>query len=83
MAQVRRPTRIWSLKLEVDGAPIAWDASLRHYRGGHAGHVAKALEQPLFLPKDMEAYRTFSHPELFLSLKRDLAMVTDLTYNSI
>ena len=45
--------------------------------------VAKALEQPLFLLKDMEAYRTFSHPELFLSLKRDLAMVTDLTYNSI
>ena len=67
----------------MDSAPIAWDASLRHYRGGHAGHVAKALEQPLFLPKDMEAYRTFSHPELFLSLKRDLAIVTDLTYNSI
>ena len=83
VAQVRRPTRTWSPKLEVDGAPIAWDASLRHYRGGHAGHVAKALEQPLFLPKDMEAYRTFSHPELFLSLKRDLAMVSYLIHYSI
>ena len=40
MAQVRRPTRTWSPKLEVDGAPIAWDASLRHYHGGHTGHVA-------------------------------------------
>ena len=77
MAQVRRPTRIWSPKLEVDGVPIAYDASLRHYRGGHAGHVAEALEQPLFLSKDMEAYRNFNHPELFLSLKRDLAMVSD------
>ena len=34
VAQMRRPTRIWSPKLEVDGAPIAWDASLKHYRGG-------------------------------------------------
>ena len=74
---MRRPTRTWSPKLEVDGAPIAWDASLSHYRGGHADYVAEALEQPLLLPKDMEAYRNFNHPELFLSLKRDLAMVSD------
>ena len=83
MAQVRRPTRIRSPKLEVDSVPIAWDASLRHYRGGHAGHVAEALEQPLLLPKDMEAYRNFSQSKLFLSLKKDLAMVSDLIYRSI
>ena len=83
VAQVRRPTRIWSLKLEVDGVPIAWDSSIRHYRGGHAGHVAEALEQPLLLPKDMEVYRNFSQPELFLSLKRDLAMVNDLIHRPI
>ena len=77
MAQVHRPTCTWSPKLEVDGLPIAYDASLRHYRGGHARLVAEALEQPLLLPKDMEAYRNFNHPELFLSLKRDLAMVSD------
>ena len=80
MAQVRRPTRIWSPKLEVDSVPIAWDSSIRHYRGGHAGHVAEALEQPLLLPKDMEAYKNFSQPKLFLSLKRDLAMVSDLIH---
>ena len=62
--------------------PIAYDASLRHYRGGHAGHMAEALEQPLLLPKDMEAYRNFNHLELFLSLKRDLAMVGYLTHRS-
>ena len=55
--------------------PIAYDASLRHYHGGHADHVAETLEQPFLLPKDMEAYRNFNHPELFLSVKRDLAIV--------
>ena len=82
VSQVRRPTRTWSPVLEVDGMPIAYDATLRHYRGGHAGLVAKALEQPLLLPQDMEAYRTFNHPELFLSLKRDLAMVSDSIHYS-
>ena len=82
VAQVRRPTRTWSPKLEVDSVPIAYDASLRHYCGGHAGHVAEALKQPLLLPKDMEAYRNFNHSELFLSLKRDLAMVGYLTHRS-
>ena len=47
---------------------------------GHAGLVAEAMEQPLFLPQDMAAYRSFNHPELFLSLKRDLAMVSDSAY---
>ena len=62
--------------------PIMYDASLRHYRGGHADHVAEALEQPFLFPTNMEAYRNFNHPELFLSLKRDLAMVSYLIYCS-
>ena len=44
VAQMRRLTRTWSPKLEVDGVSIAYNASLRHYRGGHAGHVAEDLE---------------------------------------
>ena len=40
VAQVRRPTRTWSPVLEVNGMPIAFDATLRHYRGGHASLVA-------------------------------------------
>ena len=82
VAQVRRLTRTWSPKLEVDSVSIAYNASFRHYRGGHAGHVAEALEQPLLLPKDIEAYKNFNHPELFLSLKKDLAMVSDWIYCS-
>ena len=82
VAQVRRPTSTWSPKLEVDGVPIVYDASLRHYRRGHAGLVAEALEQPLLLPKDMEAYRNFNHSELFLSFKRDLATISDCIHFS-
>ena len=82
VAQVCRPTRTWSPVLEVDDMPIAYDAILKHYRGGHVGLVTKALEQPLLLPQDMEAYRTFNYPELFLSLKRDLAMVSDSIHYS-
>ena len=55
VAQVRRPARTWSPVLEVDDMPIAYNATLRHYRGGHAGLVAEALEQSLLLPQDMEA----------------------------
>ena len=62
--------------------PIAYDATLRHYCGGHASLVAEALEQPLLLPKDMEAYRTFNHLELFLSLRGDLTMVSDSIHYS-
>ena len=50
VTQVRRPARTWSPVLEVDGMPIAFDATLRHYRGGHACLLAEALEQPLLLP---------------------------------
>ena len=72
---MRMTQRIWSPRLEVDGAPIPWDASVREFQKGQAGHIAEALEQPLLLPKDMDGYRRFKQNSLFLSLKRDLAMV--------
>ncbi|XP_050278232.1 uncharacterized protein LOC126719754 [Quercus robur] len=61
--------------MELDGVAIPYTASVREYNRGRAGYIAEALEQPVLLPRDMEAYRRFSQPELFLSLKRDLAMV--------
>ena len=78
MAQVRRAPRTWSPVLEVDGMPIAFDATFRHYCRGHAGLMVEALQQFLLLPQDMAAYRSFNHPDLFFSLKRDLAMVSIL-----
>ena len=62
--------------------PITFDATLRHYRGGHAGLMAEALQQSLLLPQDMAAYRSFNHLDLFLSLKRDLAMVSNSAHFS-
>ena len=82
VAQARRSPRTWSPVLDVNGAPIAMDATLRHFRGGHAGLMAEALQQPLLLPTDMAAYRSFNHPDLFLSLKRDLAMVSNSVNSS-
>ena len=67
--------RTWSPKLEVDRVAIPYTTSVREYNRGRAGYIAEALEQPVLLPRDMEAYRRFSQPELFLSLKRDLVMV--------
>ena len=82
-AEVRMPPRTWSPRLEVDGAAIPYNASIREYNRGRAGYIAEALEQPVLLPKDMEAYRRFSQPELFLSLKRDLAMVRQFILSSV
>ena len=59
----------------MDGAPIPWDASVREFQKGRASYIAEALEQPLLLPKDMDAYKRFIQNDLFLSLKKDLAMV--------
>ena len=78
MADMCMTQRTWSLRLEVDGTPILWNASVREFQRGRAGYIAKALEQPLLLPKDMEAYRRFMQNDLFLSLKRDLVIVNNL-----
>ena len=77
-APARKQPQTWSPELEVDGGPIRMDASLRHFRGGHAGRLADALLQPLLLPSDMKAYRSFDYPDLLHSMKRDLAMVSYL-----
>ena len=75
---VRMTQSTWSPRLEVDGAPIPWSASVREFKKGRVGYIAEALEQPLLLPKDMDTYRRFTQNDLFLSLKRDLAMVNNL-----
>ena len=78
-ADVRITPHTWSPQLEVDGAPIPWNALVREFQRGQARYIAEVLEQPLLLPKDMEAYKCFSHTDLFMSLKRDLAMVNNLS----
>ena len=43
-AEVCLPQRVWSPRLEVDGAGIPWNASIREYQRGHYTHVAESLE---------------------------------------
>ena len=50
----------------MDGAAIPYDASI----------LAQALQQPLLLPWDLDSIRRIKQPDLFMSLKRDLAMVS-------
>ena len=76
LAKVRPQYCTWSPQLKVDGVAIPRNAFIRDYQRGHSTHVAEALEQPLLLPKDMDAMRKLKQQELFMSLKRDLAMVS-------
>lgn len=64
--------------LELDGAAISWSSSIREFQRGYAHYVAEALKQPL-LPKDMDALKNMRQQDLFMPLKRDLALVSFLT----
>ena len=56
----------------LDGAPLPANASIRDFRG----RKADTVEQALLLLKDMADLRSQRRHEVFLSLKRDLAMVS-------
>ena len=73
-ANVRHPT--WNPRLELDGTTVPWSSSIREFQRGHAHYVAEALKRPLLLPKDMDDFKHMRQPKLFLSLKRDLALVS-------
>ena len=59
----------------MDEVAIPWNASARGFQRGHSAHIVEALEQPLLLLKDMDVMRKIRRPDLFMSLKKDLAMV--------
>ena len=54
-AEVRRPQQTWASRIEMEGAPIPYDASIWDVQRGHTNYLAQALQQPLLLPKDMES----------------------------
>ena len=57
--EVHRPQCTWAPFLELDDIPIAWDASVWSFQGGHLGYIVEALEQSLLLPRDMDTLRHF------------------------
>ena len=78
--EVCQPQRPWALRPEMDGAAIPYNASIWDAPRGHANYLAQALQQPLLLPRDMKFIKRTKQPNLFMSLKRELAMVN---YSSI
>ena len=66
----------WAPRMKLDGASLLSDASIRDFQRGTAGYVVDAVEQSLLLPKDMADLRSIRQHEVFLSLKRDLAIVS-------
>ena len=69
----------WMPALVLDRAPLPADASIRNFQQGKPDYVANAVEQALLLPEDMANLRSPRKHEIFLSLKRDLALVSLLT----
>ena len=65
----------WNLPLELNGAPLSVDSSIRDFQQGKTSYVANSLDQALLLPQDMADLRGLKKYEVFLTLKRDLAMV--------
>ena len=60
----------------LDGSPLPANSSIRNFQQGKAGYVADVVEQALLLLDDMAHLRTIRKHEVFLSLKKDLAMVS-------
>ena len=65
--------------MELNGAPLLNDASIRNFQQGTTRYVVDAVEQSLLLHKDMADLRSMRKHEVFLGLKRDLAMVSFLS----
>ncbi|KAK9990323.1 hypothetical protein SO802_025308 [Lithocarpus litseifolius] len=50
------------------------------FDSGRAGYIANTVEQVLLLLRDMDELRNLKKHELFLSVKRDLALATQATH---
>ena len=72
-------TPVWVPQMELNRAPLLDNAPIRNFQRGTTRYVADAMEQSLLLPKDMADLRSIRQHEVFLGLKRDLAMVSFLS----
>ena len=55
------------------------DASIRDFEQGRARYMVDAVEMAILLPGDMGDLRSMRKHKAFLSLKRDLALVSPPT----
>ena len=73
-SQVRSPT--WTFVIMLDGAPLPVNTSIRDFQQRRASYVANTVEQMLLLLGDIANLRSMRKHEVFLSLKKDLALVS-------
>ena len=66
---------IWNPTFDLDDSPLREDASISDFNSGRASYIANTIEQALLLPRDMDELRKLKKHELFLFVKRDLALV--------
>ena len=66
----------WNPPFMLNGSPLPSNASIKDFQQGRDGYMADAVEQALLLLGDMADLRTMKKHEVFLSLKRDLALVS-------
>ena len=57
MAEVLPLNLTWNLQLELDGATIPWNSTIREFQRGNAHYLINTLEQPFLLSKDMAALK--------------------------
>nr|POE82061.1 hypothetical protein CFP56_41830 [Quercus suber] len=72
----RSRVSVWNPLLELDDASLPLDSSIQDFEKEKASYVVDALLQPLLLSQDMAYLRTLKKHKVFLTLKRDLAMVS-------
>ena len=65
----------WNPFFVLDGSPLPEDSSICNFDNGGAGYVADSIEQALLLPRDMDELYNLKKHKLFLSIKRNLALV--------
>ena len=72
----RSKALIWNPSFALDDSPLLENASIRDFDGGRVGYITNTVEQALLLPRDMDELQNLKKHELFLFVKRDLALVT-------
>nr|POF21367.1 hypothetical protein CFP56_43491 [Quercus suber] len=70
----------WNPPLVLDRVPLPTNSFIRDFDNGRSGYVANDVEQVLLLRRDMAMPLNLKKHEIFLSLKRDLALATQAAY---
>lgn len=71
----RSKVQTWNPLFVLNGSPLPSTSSIKDLQLGKVGYMANAVKQALLPSSDMVDLRSIRKHEVFLSLKRDLALV--------